>query len=382
MLANAGFDVRCLATTGSECDAAIDVASLMDAHGCTNVAWTAIDGLPTLCFEHRSVSHTILDLGNVNLAEWHAAHWHGFAMLFEREIQEFRPNIVLTYGGHRDDEALRAVARRSGARVVFGLFNTEYRSRETFNDVDHVLTPSRFLADFYRRTLSLDSTPLPTPIHLDEIFAPERRPRRITMVNPTLGKGAMLVARIADQLGRLHPDIELEIIESRGSGRVLVMAGFAAGFDLRRYPNILFRASALLPRDIYRDTRALLVPSVVEEASARVVAEAFVNGIPVIASDRGGLPESCGNGGIILPLPKELSTATRRPVEPCVAQPWLDAISSLCGPAEIYQTACNRALRAAQQFEPMLVARRYVNYFDAVGRNGSSAAAGALDRVI
>ena len=55
-------------------------------------------------------------------------------------------------------------------------------------------------------------------------------------------------------------------------------------------------------RTIYRETRILLVPSQWEDETwGRVVTEAQFSGIPVVASDRGGLPESTGPGGIVLP---------------------------------------------------------------------------------
>ena len=53
--------------------------------------------------------------------------------------------------------------------------------------------------------------------------------------------------------------------------------------------------------DEYAEARILLVPSVWEEAWGRVVTEAQVNGIPVLASAIGGLPESVGPGGILVP---------------------------------------------------------------------------------
>ena len=51
----------------------------------------------------------------------------------------------------------------------------------------------------------------------------------------------------------------------------------------------------------YAQARILLVPSVWEEAWGRVVTEAQLSGIPVLASAIGGLPESVGPGGILVP---------------------------------------------------------------------------------
>ena len=52
---------------------------------------------------------------------------------------------------------------------------------------------------------------------------------------------------------------------------------------------------------IYASTRVLLVPSQWEaETWGRVVSEAQFSGIPVLASDRGALPETVGAGGAII----------------------------------------------------------------------------------
>ena len=51
---------------------------------------------------------------------------------------------------------------------------------------------------------------------------------------------------------------------------------------------------------IYRRAKIVLVPSKWEEAWGRVVTEAQYSGIPIVASNRGGLPESVGPGGVLL----------------------------------------------------------------------------------
>jgi glycosyltransferase involved in cell wall biosynthesis len=57
---------------------------------------------------------------------------------------------------------------------------------------------------------------------------------------------------------------------------------------------------------IYGECKILLVPSVWEEAYGRVVTEAQISGIPVVASDRGGLPEAVGPGGILIGLDRPI----------------------------------------------------------------------------
>ncbi len=53
-------------------------------------------------------------------------------------------------------------------------------------------------------------------------------------------------------------------------------------------------------KSVYAQTKILLTPSKVEEAWGRVASEAQYNGIPVLASDIGGLPEAVGPGGVLI----------------------------------------------------------------------------------
>jgi len=54
------------------------------------------------------------------------------------------------------------------------------------------------------------------------------------------------------------------------------------------------------PADLYGDAKVLLVPSTYPEAWGRVVPEAQMSGIPVVATAIGGLPEAVGEGGILI----------------------------------------------------------------------------------
>jgi glycosyltransferase involved in cell wall biosynthesis len=53
-------------------------------------------------------------------------------------------------------------------------------------------------------------------------------------------------------------------------------------------------------KEIYAQAKVILMPSLWEEAWGRVASEAHYSGIPVVASNRGGLTESVGPGGVTL----------------------------------------------------------------------------------
>lgn len=94
----------------------------------------------------------------------------------------------------------------------------------------------------------------------------------------------------------------------------------------------------------YRNTRLVLVPSIWQEAWARVVTEAQVSGIPALASNRGGLPESVGPGGVLVEPEGEMCA-------------WLDALVRLWDDQNYYERLSRAALEFSQrdQIQPDLV---------------------------
>lgn len=52
-------------------------------------------------------------------------------------------------------------------------------------------------------------------------------------------------------------------------------------------------------RVVYAEAKIILMSSIVEEAWGRIASEAQFSGIPVIASDHGGLSEAGGPGGVL-----------------------------------------------------------------------------------
>jgi hypothetical protein len=85
---------------------------------------------------------------------------YAFLALFERVLERFRPDVILTYGGHWLATEMMACARRRDARVVFAIHNFAYNGAELFRPVDAVLVPSRFAQAHYRPGVHADSRSL------------------------------------------------------------------------------------------------------------------------------------------------------------------------------------------------------------------------------
>jgi len=156
------------------------------------------------------------------------------------------------------------------------------------------LANSEFTASVYCDAFGIESAVIP-PVIQRTLYetAPEQR-AQVTFVNPVPDKGLGLALDIAAGC----PDISFEFVESwmlEKAARRALMA------RLERLPNIRFTPHQSSMRPIYARTRILLAPSQWREAWGRVASEAHVSGIPVIGSRIGGLVESIGPGGILVP---------------------------------------------------------------------------------
>jgi hypothetical protein len=100
-----------------------------------------------------------------------------FLALYERVLERFRPEVVLTYGGDWVAEEIIAQAKRRGIAVVFALHNFAYDGADLFRPVDAVLVPSGFAQAHYRRTLGLTCTALPGPWDWSRVRCREINPQ-------------------------------------------------------------------------------------------------------------------------------------------------------------------------------------------------------------
>jgi glycosyltransferase involved in cell wall biosynthesis len=363
LLSAAGFHVRALASSATESAIPLDPLACLRSTG-IDPRIDPTHNPPLIRYTWRGIDTTILPVGAPD--PWHA--WQKtlnpvFDQLFDRELETFSPDILFTYGGSAGDIGRMRRARRRGCRVVFSLRNLNYRSKAFFDEVDSILTPSRFLTQRYRETIGLESTPILAPLDTADVLASERAPIFVTMVNPSLEKGAAVFARIAEVVSLRNPRIPFLVIESRGTAGLLVDVGLRGGFDLRRHTNLMVSPAVSHPRDIFTPARILLVPSLVEEAGGRIPAEALLNGVPPLVSDRGGLAEVCCGAGFVLPIPSEVHRRTSTPVPASLAEPWVQHILRLCQDESAYEAAVAQTQAAARHYLPEILQLQYVDYF-------------------
>ena len=272
--------------------------------------------------------------------------------------------MLVTYGGDPLTLEILARARRLGIATVFTLHNFGYPLASHFSNVDAILVPSEFSAEYHRRVLGRDCVAIPYLIDHARVRAERIVPTYVTFVNPSSEKGVFPFVRIADELGRQRPDIPLLVVESRGEESTLV----DCGVDLRMHGNVFLMSQTSDPRDFWSLTRICLIPSLWWESQGLVAVEAMINGIPVIGSDRGALPETLGDAGIVLPLPERLTPQSREIPSAEEVSPWVEAILRLWDDAEFYRQHRCRALSESRRWDAVVLEPRYVQFFEEIAR--------------
>src|SRR4051812_41990742 len=131
------------------------------------------------------------------------------------------------------------------------------------------------------------------------------------------------------------------------------------------------------PADYFALTRLLVVPSVWEEPFGRVAAEAMINGIPPLVSDRGSLPHviggdaSCGGGGRGLPVPTWMTESTTRLPTEQEVEPWFEAVCALWDSPAQYDAIAAQARRiAAERYSEQSSRKKHVEYFESLTAGG------------
>ncbi|MHB9049793.1 MAG: glycosyltransferase, partial [Pirellulales bacterium] len=287
-----------------------------------------------------------------------AAFLRAFAIFLDKN----RPDAVLTYGGDQVSRAMIDLARNRDLRVVFMLHNCEYAHVEPFQGVDYVTVPSQFCREFYWNKLGLACHHLRNIVDWQRVEATNRRPEYVTFVNPHPTKGVFVFARIAEQLARRRPDIPLLVVESRGRTDWLRHADV----DLAVIDNLHRMEITPDPRHFYKVAKLVLIPSLWNETAPLVPIEAMINGIPVLGSTRGGIPEMIGKGGFVFDIPaaytpKTLAVPTAEEVEP-----WVETIIRLWDDEKLYAQASQNALEEAENWHLQRLAPMYREFFSNV----------------
>jgi glycosyltransferase involved in cell wall biosynthesis len=171
-----------------------------------------------------------------------------------------------------------------------------------------------------------------------------RDPRYITFVNPVCEKGV----DVAIDIARALPNESFLFV--KGGWLQTTTNDSDALLSLPMKPNNVdvweYQADM---RSVYKETDILLVPSQFNETFGRVIVEAHMNSIPVIAANVGGIRYTLGTGGILVE-PKD---------QPRV---YVDALTRLRADETFYRRLSMAAFENSQrpEFDPELQVDNFI----------------------
>ena len=298
----------------------------------------------------RHVQYIYVRNHNTNVDEQTGGEQRIFFQKFIELINNFKPDLVMGYGGDMLSMTMRAEAHRRGIPVIYTLWNGNHKGF-TFPDCDMVLTDSHGNADFYAKNFGINVQAGGIFIDPAHVVAEKREPRYITMINPVAEKGIGIFARLALMAQKELPNEKFLVVESRGS--------FAEGlaklhqftgkktkkeihpFEAKMFPNVDVAQHTNEIKQVYAITKALIAPSLWFEGWGRVTTEAVMNGIPVLASKSGGLQEAVSEGGICFDAPIECQRDYNYIPSEEEVRPWMDALKQMLN--EDYTERCQKA---------------------------------------
>jgi len=170
----------------------------------------------------------------------------------------------------------------------------------------------------------------------------------VTMINPCELKGMSIFKGLA----RTFQDVEFAAVPTWGASQDQINR-------LRELTNIRILRPANDIEEILGQTRILLVPSLWPETFGYVVPEAMLRGIPVLASDVGGLPEAKLGVDYVLPVqPGEFRTdGFFSP--PQDISPWSKALEALLHDEGRYLQCSRQSRQAAHDFVSKISVSRF-----------------------
>jgi glycosyltransferase involved in cell wall biosynthesis len=276
-------------------------------------------------------------------------HPYHLAQEMLRLLRTEMPDIVLTQLEQSD--VVIKLARAHGIPTI--LFLTDAEPMAISNLVSLQAEPptgivcvSRFVRSAISDATEEAKKIFYPPIAMDDYLEKRRSSASyITCINPVLLKGGAIVEAIIRRL----PQEKFLLVEGWYDP-------LRDGFDFRKYPNVTYLDKQSDMRSVYKRTKLLLVPSVWDEAIPRVIMEAGINGIPSIASRRGGIPEAIGHGGILIDHPYRITD-------------WVNAITVVQSSPKKYQTLSAAASSHSQTFSIDLIGPQFEKWLQMIQKS-------------
>jgi glycosyltransferase involved in cell wall biosynthesis len=279
--------------------------------------------------------------------------------LLQARIRDWNPHVVLVSSEDLSHILLREADRSAPGRVVyiahtpqffpFGpeSWNPDPRGAELVRRSAGVIAIGRHMAAYIERAIGVRAHVIHPPVYGTGPFTRLAAGEFVTMINPSAVKGISIFVEVA----RALPTTPFAVLPGWATNR-------ADHAVLARLPNVTMLEPVADIEQFLRRTRVLLMPSLWYEGFGLIVMEAMLRGLPVIASDSGGLSEAKQGTGFVIPVRaveryERVYDDRHMPcaiVPPQDATPWIESVAELTAGGEAWQRESDRSFQAATAF--------------------------------
>jgi glycosyltransferase involved in cell wall biosynthesis len=281
--------------------------------------------------------------------------------VLRQQVREFEPDWLLVSSEDVGHILLREAHQAAPGRVVYlahtpqffpfgpASWNPEPHGAELVARAAGVVALGRHMADYIQRHALCHAEVIHPPIYGS---GPFRRCASfdhglVTIINPCAVKGIAIFLSLA----REFPRVAFGALPGWGTTTSDRRA-------LEALPNVTLLANCRNIEEVLVRTRLLLAPSLWYEGFGLSAMEALLRGVPVLASDSGGLPEAKAGTGFVLPVrpierfePVFDERGMPKPVVPEQdLAPWSQALRALLEDRTLYERESENSRRAALRF--------------------------------